>query len=346
MVTLGKKHTLRVMRSMRPGLFLDGKNLGDLLLPHSEVPPGTAVGAELEVFVLRDSDDRLIATTRQPAAMVGEFGVMQVVSADPHAGAFLDWGLAKDLFLPKREQTHPARPGDWVVAYVMIDERSQRIVATERVSRHFSTATPPYRAGEKVALIVYEQTDLGYLAIVDGAHRGLLYHTDLGVRLYYGQKLDGYVRQVRPDGKIDLAADPAGYARVAPLADRILAELHARGGRLPYDDSSSPEDIRTAFAASKKAFKQAIGALFKERRIVLLEHGISLPIDPPDPVPAPLPPRVPTRTAGASRAPHAAPTGRPGRHARPLHAEDVPTAPAHATKYFQPVRRSKTPPAR
>lgn len=283
MVTLGKKHTLRVLRSMRPGYFLDGENLGDLLLPHSEAPKGLPVGAPIEVFVLRDSDDRLIATTRQPAAMVGEFGVMQVVSADPRVGAFLDWGLAKDLFLPLREQTRPLRAGDWVVVYVMIDERSQRIVASARISKHLAQSEPPYREGEKVALIVYEETELGYVAIVEGAHRGLLYHTDLRVRLYHGQKVDGYVRQVRPDGKIDLALDPAGYSRVAPLADRIVDELKAKGGRLPYGDHTSPEDIRYAFGCSKKAFKQAIGALFRDRRIVLLEDGISLPIDAPAP---------------------------------------------------------------
>lgn len=283
MVTLGKTHSLRVLRSMRPGYFLDGENLGDLLLPHSEAPKGLPVGSSVEVFVLRDSDDRPIATTRKPAAEVGGFAVLQVVSVDPHVGAFLDWGLAKDLFLPLREQTRPLRAGDWVVVYVMIDERSQRIVASARIARHLDRTDPPYRTGEKVALIVYEETELGYVAIVEGAHRGLLYHTDLRVRLYHGQKLDGYVRQVRPDGKIDLALDPAGYSRVAPLADRIVEELKAKGGRLPFGDHSTPDEIRDAFACSKKAFKQAIGALFKDRRIVLLERGISLPIDKPGP---------------------------------------------------------------
>ncbi|MFA5265151.1 MAG: S1-like domain-containing RNA-binding protein [Opitutaceae bacterium] len=282
MAILGKKNPLRVLRDVRHGLYLDGENLGDILLPSRYVPRGTTVGSTLEVFVYCDSDDRLVATTETPFASVGEFAVLQVVSSDPGMGAFLDWGLSKDLFLPKREQESRLRAGDWIVVYIKEDELSHRIIATTRLSRFLNLTEPTYRTGEKVKLIVYGETDLGYTAIVEGAHRGLLYYTDLRIKLFMGQKLDGYVRQVREDGKIDLALDPAGYSRVAPLAERIMDELKAKGGRLPYDDQSPPEDIRSVFGTSKKSFKQAIGALYKGRRIIMMEHGIGLPIDPPD----------------------------------------------------------------
>jgi predicted RNA-binding protein (virulence factor B family) len=286
MATLGTKNTLRVLRQAEHGLYLDGKNLGDILIPKQYVPAGTVIGAELEVFVACDSDDRLIATTQFPRVFAGQFASLQVVSADPDRGAFLEWGFYKDLFLPRREQEGRVRPGDWVVVYVMVDERSRRLMATMRVYRHLSKSAPSYRKGEKVDLLIYEETELGYRAIVANAHKGLLYHTNIRVRLYLGQSLEGYIREVREDGKIDLSLDPAGYSRVAPLADKILEELKAKGGRLPYDDESLPEDIRAVFGCSKKAFKQAIGSLYKERRLIMLERGIGLPIDPPDAPPA------------------------------------------------------------
>lgn len=284
MANLGQKNTLCVLRIARQGLYLDGENLGDILLPNQYVKSGTTVGSMVEVFVTCDSEDRPIAMTRMPFASVGEFATLQVVSVDPQMGAFLDWGLNKDLFLPIREQTGRVRRGDWVVVHIQVDERSNRIIASMRLNRFLNRDDPTYRKGEKVNLLVIGETDLGYEAIVENAHRGLLYHTELRIRLFYGQKTEGYVKQVREDGKIDLALDPAGYSRVLPLAERIIDELKAKGGRLPYDDSSTPEDIRAAFSCSKKAFKQAIGALYKERRIVMLENGISLPIDPPDPL--------------------------------------------------------------
>jgi predicted RNA-binding protein (virulence factor B family) len=282
MAMLGKYNSLTVLRVAHQGLYLDGENLGDIMIPNSYVPAGTAIGSVLDVFVYCDSDDRLIATTLKPRAQVGEFACLQVVSEDERIGAFLDWGLNKDLLLPRREQERRLRAGDWVVVYILVDERSGRLIASARLNRYLNLTEPSYREGEKVNLLIMGPHELGYQAIVEGAHRGLLYHTDLRVPLYTGQRLEGYVKRLREDGKIDLSLDPAGYSRVAPLADRILAELKAKGGRLPFDDSSSPEDIRAAFSVSKKSFKQAIGSLFKQRLIVMLEHGIALPFDKPD----------------------------------------------------------------
>lgn len=279
MALLGKRNELRVLRIATQGLYLNADNFGDVLIPNQYVPPGTKVADVLDVFLYCDSDDRLIATTVKPFAEVGDFACLQVVSADERIGAFLDWGLNKDLLLPIREQVHRARAGDWVVVYVRIDELSNRIVATQRLNRHLNLTPATYREGEKVKLMIMEKSELGYNAIIEGKHRGLLYDTDLRVKLFIGQKVEGYIRRVREDGKIDLALDPAGHGRIAPLADRVLEELQAKGGRLPLGDESRPEDIRAVFGVSKKSFKQAIGTLFKARKIVMIEGGIALPID-------------------------------------------------------------------
>ncbi|HKB90136.1 MAG TPA: hypothetical protein VKC60_06420, partial [Opitutaceae bacterium] len=166
--------------------------------------------------------------------------------------------------------------GDWVVVYIFLDERTERIVASARLNRHLNHSEPQYKEGERVDLLVMNRTELGFNAIINGAHRGLLYHNELSTPLSIGQKLDGYIRTVRPDGKIDLGLDPVGYGRVAPLTEKILDALKAAGGRLPFSDESSPEDIRGTFGSSKKAFKQAIGALFKDRKIVIEKSGIRL----------------------------------------------------------------------
>jgi predicted RNA-binding protein (virulence factor B family) len=207
---------------------------------------------------------------------VGEFAAMRVVSTNPRIGAFLDWGLSKDLLLPIREQSRRVSPGEWVVAYVFVDVKTDRIVATTRLNRHLNVTPPDYAQGQAVELLVTARTALGYSAIVNGAHVGLLYHNELPGPLDIGQKLDGYIRAVRPDGKIDLSINPAGYGRVAPLKEQILEALSSGGGKLALGDGSSPAEIRGAFGVSKKAFKQAIGALYRERRIVIGDRGIRL----------------------------------------------------------------------
>jgi uncharacterized protein len=273
---IGKRNILWVTRIATPGVYLDGGDRGEILLPGRYVPPGTIVGESFDVFVHRDSEDRLVATTETPSAMVGEFAAFRVVSSDPRVGAFLDWGLSKDLFLPIREQSRRVEAGDWVVAYVFVDIKTDRIVATTRLNRHLNVTPPSYVEGQPVDLLVTGRTNLGYNAIVSGAHNGLLYHNDLPGPLEVGQRLDGYIRAVRADGKIDLTINPSGYTRVAPLKEQVLEALASRGGALPFGDGSTPEEIRDAFGVSKKAFKQAIGALYRERRIVIEEKGIRL----------------------------------------------------------------------
>jgi predicted RNA-binding protein (virulence factor B family) len=276
MAIIGKRNTLAIVRASQPGLYLDGGELGEILLPGRYIPADLAPKQKLDVFVYRDSEDRLVATTEQPHAMVGEFGYMQVKNVNPQIGAFLDWGLAKDLLIPFREQEFPLRVGDWVVVYVGLDVKTNRIIASTRLNRHVSRDTPAYRDDQPVNLLVTGKTPLGYHAIVDNAHMGLLYKSQLAAALKIGQKLKGFVRTVRPNGKIDLTLDASGYKRVAPLTDLIVTALRMSGGKLALDDDSSPVAIRQNFNVSKKAFKQALGKLYKTRRIAFTKPGIEL----------------------------------------------------------------------
>jgi predicted RNA-binding protein (virulence factor B family) len=276
MALLGKRNRLTVVRFAPPGFYLDGGARGEILLPSRFIPPGVAPGDKLEVFVYRDSEDRLVATTQTPLATADEFACLRVASTSPRIGVFLDWGLDKDLLLPIREMAGPLNPGERVVVRVGVDKQTDRLVASARINRHLDLTPPRYHEGESVKLLVASKSPLGYNLIVNDAHRGLIYQTDVPAPLKVGDRVEGYVRSVRPDGKIDLALGRAGYRRIASVSEKVLEVLAAKGGRLPYGDHSLPEEIREAFGVSKKAFKQAIGALFKERRIVIEAGGIRL----------------------------------------------------------------------
>ncbi len=274
MASIGRRNILTIVREASPGFYLDGGNLGEILLPGRYLPRGMRPGETLDVFVYRDSEDRLVATTENPLAQVGEFAYLRVVSVNPRVGVFLDWGLEKDLLLPMRELASPVQPGDRRVVRVALDDKTGRIIASARLNRWLNLTPPSYQEGQRVRLIVTGETPLGYNAIIEHAHRGLLYRSDLSGPLAIGRTLEGYIRAVRPDGKIDLALDRAGFHRVAPAADQVLAALEAAGGFLPLHDDSPPERIRAALGLSKKVFKQAIGALYRDRRIVIEPAGI------------------------------------------------------------------------
>ncbi len=276
MALIGKRNTLLIVRAATPGVYLDGGPLGEILLPGRYIPKDARAGQPIEVFVYRDSEDRLVATTETPFAEVGEFALLRVVSVTAGLGAFLDWGLEKDLLLPMRELGGPVRRGDWILVYVSVDPKTDRIVASGRINRPLNLTPPSYAEGQAVKLIVAGETPLGYNVIVEHAHRGLLYRSDLAGPLTVGQPLDGYVRLVRPDGKIDCALDRAGFQRIEPMAQDILAALKAAGGALPLHDNSSPEEIRATLGISKKAFKQAIGGLFRDRLIFINAREIRL----------------------------------------------------------------------
>jgi predicted RNA-binding protein (virulence factor B family) len=272
MALLGQRNLLSVNRESSPGLYLDGGELGEILLPGRYIPKNLRQGQKIDVFVYRDSEDRLVATTETPNAMVGEFAYMRVITVHPQAGAFLDWGLSKDLLVPFREQEFPLQPGDWVVVYVGLDPKTNRILASTRLNYHLSKDTPAYRSGQPVNFMIIGKTPLGYNAIVENAHRGLLFKNNLTAALKIGAKLKGFVSAVRAGGKIDLSLDAAGYSRVAPLTGQILEALKKSGGKLEFDDDSPPALIRKQFGVSKKA----LGKLYKGRRIVFLKPGIQL----------------------------------------------------------------------
>lgn len=276
MVSIGKLNTLTVVRDSTPGLYLDGEELGEILLPNRYVPRGLSPGDRIEVFLYRDSEDRLVTTTQTPRATAGDVATLRVVGIHQQVGAFLDWGLAKDLLLPFREQTAPVTSGQEVVVRVYVDPKTQRMVASMRLDPDSAIEPTLFRPGQPVVFLIQERTALGFKAMVEGGHAGLLYHEGLNVAIRVGQKLRGFVRTVRPDGKLDLSLDEAGYRRVGPLAERIVEALRLKGGRLDMDDDSPPESIRQAFGVSKKAFKQALGALYKARRVRFLKPGIEL----------------------------------------------------------------------
>jgi predicted RNA-binding protein (virulence factor B family) len=276
MAILGKRNLLSIVRESSPGLYLDGGELGEILLPRRYIPPNIKPKDKLDVFVYRDSEDRLVATTETPLATVGEFACLKVVSVNPRVGAFLDWGLSKDLMLPFKEQERSVRAGQRVVVFVYVDPKNQRIVATTRLRRHLSQERPLYRNSQRVSLLITRASPLGYQAIVENSHMGLLYRDNVSLPLQIGQRLQGFVRNIRPDDQIDLSLDASGYKRVAPLSDQIVKALEQNGGKLDMDDDSSPEAIRQKFNVSKKAFKQALGKLYKARRIQFQNPGIQL----------------------------------------------------------------------
>ena len=274
MARIGHRSLLTVLRETSSGAVLDGESLGEILLPGRYLPRGLRAGTKLDVFLYRDSEDRVVATTETPHAMVGEFACLRVTDMHEQLGAFLDWGLSKDLLLPLSEQGGPLRIGQTVVVAVCVDPRTDRIMASAQLNKHFSLSPPKYAVNQRVDILICGKTPLGFNAIIDQSHRGLLYDNTLTEPLSIGDRMHAYVRLVRPDGKIDLSLDSAGYARVAPLTDEIMEALESEGGKLMLDDDSSPVDIRNRFGVSKKAFKQAIGKLLRERRITFMNPGI------------------------------------------------------------------------
>jgi hypothetical protein len=269
---IGKTATLEVLRSVPMGLIL-GADDDEVLLPKRYVPAGTSPGDRLEVFVYTDSEDRPIATTEKPLARADEFASLRVVSVT-QTGAFLDWGLSKDLLLPFRSQTGRVEPGRRVVVRVFCDRASGRPVATAKVEGFFRDPPSDLRVGQAVDLLVYEETDLGSKAIVDGRFGGLVYHEFGKPGLEIGAAARGYVQKIRADGKVDLALVPSGRAGIEEARETLVAALKAAGGRLELGDHSEPDEIRRTLGLSKKAFKRALGTLYRERRLRIGETSI------------------------------------------------------------------------
>ncbi len=273
MATIGERASLQILHEKTFGLFLDGGELGEILLPHREIPRGSSIGEFLDVFLYLDSEDRQVATLKTPKVMPGQFARLKCVAVTG-VGAFLDWGLPKDLLVPFREQKVRMDVGKSYIVHVHLDEQTGRIIASTRIARHMDQTPHQFRVEQEVDLIVFGKTDLGYKAIINGSHSGLIFANDVFQDLQPGESLKGYIAAIRPDGKIDLSLHAAGRAKVEGLEGQILAELDARGGFWPIGDHSSAAEINEELGVSKRTFKQATGALFKKGKITIEKNGI------------------------------------------------------------------------
>lgn len=272
---IGKHHQMKVTKWVDFGIYLDGGEDVEILLPNKFVPAGTKVGDTLNVFVYVDAKGRPIATTETPLACVGDFAYLKAVSVSP-VGAFLDWGLTKDLLVPFAEQKQKMIEGHHYLVYIYFDAVSSRIVASAKLSKFINKHPSGYKAGQEVSLLISGRSDLGYNAIVDNHYTGVLYSNELYQSVKPGMKVTGYIKKVREDGKLDLSLQKYGYEKVKDFTDTVLERLRAAGGFLPLTDSSEPEKISEMFGVSKKTFKKTIGVLYKERKILIEENGIRL----------------------------------------------------------------------
>lgn len=275
MAEIGKLNTLRVVKEVDFGMYLDGGEHGEILLPKRYVPENAKPEDLLDVFIYLDSEDRIIATTETPYIKIGEFACLKVVAVTP-MGAFLDWGLMKDLFVPFREQKLKMEEGRWYIVTVYLDPETKRLVASAKIEKFLDNLPPDYEAGQEVDLLIAGETDLGFNAIINNKHLGVLYKNEIFQPLRKGERLKGYIKKIREDEKIDLLLQKAGYAKVDDISMRIVEVLKKNNGFLPVTDKSDPDTIYELFGVSKKTYKKAIGSLFKFRIIEIEDKGIRL----------------------------------------------------------------------
>jgi len=274
MIEAGHYYKLKVVKKVDFGLYLDADG-EEILLPKRFVPRGVSEEDELEVFVYHDNEQRLIATTQKPLAVVGEIALLKAVSVTP-PGAFLEWGIMKDVFLPLSQQASRIFEGKSYLVRLYIDEQTGRVTATEKLDRYLSNDELTVNEGDQVDLLVWQQTDIGYKVIINNKHTGVLHFSDVFRDLEYGERLPGYIKKIREENKIDIGIGEKGYKRVTSETDKILQMLRENDGYLPYSDKSSPEDIYRVFGISKKTFKMAVGSLYKERKIELTKTGMRI----------------------------------------------------------------------
>ncbi|MCD7900793.1 MAG: S1-like domain-containing RNA-binding protein [Bacteroides sp.] len=272
-IELGKFNTLEVVKQVDFGIYLDGGDSGEILLPTRYVPEDVQIGDWLTVFLYLDSEERLIATTITPLAQVGEFACLEVSWVNQF-GAFLDWGLMKDLFVPFREQKMKMQIGKEYIVYIYLDEESFRIVGSAKVDRYLSKDMPEYQPGDEVNILIWQKTDLGFKAIADNKYSALLYDNEIFQTLHTGDKLTAYVKQIRSDGKIDLILQKPGYEKVDDFSKTLLDYIKEQGGSTSLNDKSDADEIYQTFGVSKKTFKKAVGDLYKKRLIVITPEGL------------------------------------------------------------------------
>ena len=274
-IKLGDYNRMTVVKQVDFGIYLDGGDEGEVLMPARYVPEGCKPGDELDVFVYLDNEERLVATTQTPLAKVGDFAFLKVSWVNEY-GAFLDWGLMKDLFCPFREQKMKMEKDKGYIVHVHLDNESYRIVASDKVEHYFDPSFPPYQHGDEVDLLVWQKTDLGFKVIVDNRFPGLVYKNQVFRDIRTGDRLTGYIDIVREDGKIDVMLQPTGRQMTMNLSDVLLDYLESHDGVCPLTDKSPAEDIYSMFNVSKKNYKKAVGDLYKRRLIVLCDDCIKL----------------------------------------------------------------------
>ncbi len=273
MVDIGKKNKMTVVKMVDFGLYLDGGDRGEILLPQNAVPENVEIGDELEVFIYMDSEDRIIATTQEPFVQVDEFALLRCVDVSA-VGAFLDWGLYKNILVPFREQKMKMEKGRSYLVYVYLDQETERIVASAKIDKFLDNEMPFFEPGDEVDIIVGDLTDIGYKAIVNHAFWGVIYLNEVFEPLNKGDKMKAFVKKVREDDKIDLSIHRYGYRKVEDSLQKILDKMEQEGGEIKLSDKSSPEEIYDVFGISKKTFKQAIGSLYKQRLIEISKDSI------------------------------------------------------------------------
>lgn len=274
-IELGKFNRLKVVKFVDFGMYLDGGEEGEILLPARYVPEGCEIGDELNVFLYLDNEERLVATTLTPLVQVGEFAYLEVAWVNQY-GAFLNWGLMKDLFVPFREQKMKMQVGKKYVIHAHLDDESYRIVASAKVDRYLSKEKAPYASGQEVDVLIWQKTDLGFKAIINNEYSGLIYESEVFQPLHTGMRLKAYVKQVREDGKIDLMIQRPGMGKVEDFSKILLDYIREQGGFTPMNDKSPADEIYALFGVSKKTFKKAVGDLYKKRLIVLEKDGMRM----------------------------------------------------------------------
>lgn len=274
-IKLGEYNRLTIVKAVDFGLYLDGGDEGEILLPSRYVPKDCRIGDELDVFIYLDNEERIVATTQKPLAKVGDFAYLEVSWVNEY-GAFLHWGPLKDLFCPFREQKMRMEIGESYIVFVYIDRESYRIAASAKIEHYLQKDTPPYTVGTETDLLIWQKTDLGFKVIIDNRYQGLVYEDQIFKRIHTGDRMKGYISRVREDGKLDVTLQPLGYQQARAFSDALLQYLKNNGGFCDLGDKSDAEDIKRRFQVSKKTFKKAVGDLYKRCLIVLDEQGIRL----------------------------------------------------------------------
>ncbi len=278
MTEIGKVNRLAILKERDAGIYLDGGELGEILLPNRDVPQDFELDDMIDVFIYRDSEDRLIATTATPVAQVGEFALLRCTSTTDY-GAFLYWGLAKDLLVPFREQAVRMERGRSYIVYIYLDATSQRLVASSKLNKHLERiamdeTAEPFQKDDLVSIMISAKTDMGYKAIIENRAQGILFANEVFRPLKRGEKLEAYIKNIRKDGKIDMVLQKPTYQILDQISQDILARLDANNGYLDITDKSSPEVISSLFGISKKSFKKGLGTLYRKRLITIQETGI------------------------------------------------------------------------